>query len=334
MTGEGAGMDSATHLAVGVGLAGLSHLDPLVAQDPEFAAAVWIGAIAGSQAPDLDALLRFKSTTLYLRHHRGITHSLPAILIWSASITAVVAWIIGTPHYGRLFIWTTVAVVVHIVQDLFNVYGTRALWPFSKRWIAWKIIHIFDPLIFTAHLAGIILWTLNAAPPQLIFPALYGLLFFYYLYRSWTHTSIRTKLIREDAACAPGEQYTVFPTRKPGVWNVVRRTADGSFRIGEWRRRRLEWVEQVKTDEHPAVEASKSNPDIQALLRLTDHAYAECIAHRWGFEVRWIDIRYRHRKQYPFVAIVLFDRDLHVIDSYVGWLSRTQVERRRRLQFR
>jgi len=47
--------------------------------------------------------------------------------------------------------------------------------------------------------------------------------------------------------------------------------------------------------------------------------------------VRWVDVRYRYRKQYPFVAVVLMDLNLAPLQSYVGWLSDDRLEKRLRM---
>lgn len=323
-------LDTATHLAVGVGLAGLSHIDLAVAADPQLAAAVYISTIAGSQAPDIDTILRLRSNALYIRNHRGITHSLPAILIWTVLIGTTAAWITGTEAVFHVLLWTFIAVCIHVWQDLFNAYGTQALWPMSRRWIAWNIIHIFDPFIFITHLIAILIWLIQGISPQLVFPVLYAVTIAYYIWRTVVHAYLERKVKRMDPEDAGSGTYSVFPTYKIGNWNIVKKLTDGSFRIGEWSQRRLHWLEHVLPAQHPAVEASRKMPDVQALLRLTDYAYAECSNHDWGYEVRWIDVRYRHRKQYPFVAIARLDHELRPLDSYVGWLSDSKLKKRLR----
>ena len=83
-------MDSGTHLVMGLGLAGLASIDPVVASDQTLYAAVLIGTVVGSQAPDLDGFLRLKSNAVYIRNHRGLSHSIPAIAIWSILITFLI----------------------------------------------------------------------------------------------------------------------------------------------------------------------------------------------------------------------------------------------------
>lgn len=40
-------MDTGTHLVIGLGLAGLAHIDPVIASDPVASTAVLIGTVAG-----------------------------------------------------------------------------------------------------------------------------------------------------------------------------------------------------------------------------------------------------------------------------------------------
>lgn len=325
-------MDTATHLAVGVGLAGLAHVDPLVAADPHLSFAVFIGTIAGSQAPDCDTLLRLRSNALYIRNHRGISHSLPAIIVWTVIVTAATALITGTDHFGRLALWVLAAVSIHVWQDLFNTYGTQLWLPFRDKWVAWNIIHIFDPFIFIAHLVAILLWIVTPTSPQWIFPILYLVLIVYYSWRSIAHALLERKVRRVDPQRAQDDQYHVFPTYRIGAWNIVKRLGDHSFSIGEWNRSGLHWVEHVRSERHPAIDASKRLEDVRALRYLTTFAYAECTEHEWGYEVRWTDVRYRHRKQYPFVAIALLDHQLNLLGSYVGWLSEAKLQKKLRLK--
>ena len=39
-----------------------------------------------------------------------------------------------------------------------------------------------------------------------------------------------------------------------------------------------------------------------------------------SYEVRFIDLRYRSKDYYPFVAVVQLNTDLKIINSYTGWI--------------
>lgn len=322
-------MDTGTHLVMGIGLAGLAMADPVVASDLPLQQAVIIGTIVGSQAPDLDGLLRLKSNELYIRNHRGITHSLPAIIIWTAVITVILQLFFkGSLPWGHLGGWVLLAVVLHVFTDLFNAYGTQAMRPFSSKWISWNIIHIFDPFLFGSHIVAIFLWAAHFARPEQIFPPLYLMLMVYFAWRTYASRRVLQQLPKWDAEQQEGEKYYAIPTVLLSNWNIVKHCSDGSYRIGELKGKRLRWVDQVSCSNHPAVEVSKSSPVIRSFLYFTSFACADVIEHSWGNEVRWSDIRYRHRKQYPFVAVVLLDEQNKTVGSYVGWLSDERLIKR------
>lgn len=321
-------MDTGTHLVMGIGLAGLAHLDPAVAADPSLAAAVMAGTVLGQQAPDFDTVTRLKGNAFYIRHHRGLSHSMPAILLWTVGITAVLCALFRPEGWIHLGFWVFVAVSVHVFSDLFNAYGTQSLRPFSKKWVAWNIIPIFDPVIFVVHLAAIGVWALELAPPGPLFAGMYGILSAYYAWRTFLHRRLSGKLPQMDDAGREVGEFLLIPTFHPLRWNVVKKQADGGFRLGEWRGGRLVWLDAMKCDDHPAIDASRRHPDIAAFLSFTTYVCAEIRHHDWGYEVRWADVRARHRKNYPFVAVLLLDRDMNPFDSYVGWISESRMAKR------
>lgn len=323
-------MDTGTHLVIGLGLAGLAHIDPVIAADSTAATAVLIGTVVGQQAPDLDGLLRFRGNAVYIRNHRGASHSLPALPLWALLITLFLTLGFGArelPLWNVGF-WVFLAVVVHVFVDCFNTYGTQAFRPFTERWVSWNIIHIFDPVIFVTHLAAIFTWAAGMAPPEIIFPVLYGLLVLYYVWRTLYHFLLVRSLPGKDADHRRGDKYLIIPTVNLYVWHILKKHQDGSFALGELKKGTIKWVDKASCDEHPAVEASKSHPDIAAFLYFSSYACAELHKHSWGYEVRWADVRYRHRKQYPFVAALLMDHEFRPIDSYVGWLSEAKLRKK------
>ncbi|WP_199620580.1 metal-dependent hydrolase [Paenibacillus alkalitolerans] len=323
-------MDTGTHFAFGFGLAGLSQLDPAVAGDPWTSAAVLVGAVAGSQAPDFDMLLRLKGNAAYVRNHRGLSHSIPAWFIWTALIGGAVWLFFPGVSFTTIALWVFAAVLIHVLTDLFNSYGTQAFRPFTKRWIAWNIIHIFDPVIFGSHVVAVLLWLSGMAAPSAVFPLLYGFIAVYYAARTIQHAAVQRRLPKRDPQHEPGDRYTAIPTVSLTVWNVVKRMQgrSESFAVGEWKAGRLTWNDVLTCDSHPAVAASRNHPDVAALLSFSSYACASVDERGWGYEVRWVDVRYQYRKQYPFVAVLRMDRSLRPLESYIGWISEEKLERR------
>lgn len=324
-------MDSGTHLMYGLGLGGLAMVDPAFASHPYGTAAVLLGTIAGSNAPDLDMLIRFKGNAEYIRHHRGLSHSLPAILAWTAMITLIVKLAFRDVPWPHLAFWIGLSVVVHVTADLFNAYGTQAFRPFTKAWVKWSAIPIFDPFVFSSHLLAVLLWASGAADPRVVFPVLYALVAAYYAWRTMAYRRLARAIPESDPDRRPDHRYALIPTISSSRWRVVRRSPDGRFNVGQWNHGRLEWHDTIVCEEHPAIEAAKSMPDVQAFLSVVPFPCATVRRQTWGYEVRWQDVRFRYRKQYPFAAIAFVDDDLAPLQSYVGWLSADRLEKRLRM---
>ncbi|MDQ0193863.1 metal-dependent hydrolase [Paenibacillus wynnii] len=324
-------MDTATHVVMGLGLAGLSFVDPVVSSNPALAGAVMLATVLGSQAPDADTALRLKDNALYIRNHRGITHSLPFLLIWPALLTLVISPIFGTTSLqaiGHLALWSFIAVAIHVFSDLFNAYGTQAARPFTEKWIAWNIIHIFDPFIFGSHSAAIVLWISDIVPPAPLFITLYVCITIYYIWRTTVHYRVTNNIKNKDVRHDSTDRYIVIPTISPRRWNVVKVKIDGSYDVGQLINGHLKWLKHAISSTHPAVEHSKAHPDIQAFLYFTSYAVAEVEELSSGYIVRWGDVRYLHRKQFPFVAVLVMDKQYHPLNTYVGWLSSDKLDER------
>lgn len=324
-------MDTGTHFVFGLGLGGLAMIDPVVSSHAYGPIAILLGTVAGSNAPDLDSLLRFKSNADYIKNHRGLSHSFPAIIGWAAIITLIVWLMFRHIPWWHIGGWVLLSVIVHVFVDLFNSYGTQAYRPISRQWVAWNIIHIFDPFIFSSHLIAIVLWISGFADPKVVFPVLYGLIAVYYIWRTLVHRRLTQSIPRSDRDRQDGDRYAIMPTVSLYRWNVVRESTDGTYGIGEWDQGTLKWIDSLKCDVHPALDASKTHQDVQAFLSVTPFPCGHVKRHTWGYEVRWVDVRYRYRKQYPFVAVVMMDFNYAPLQSYVGWLSDDRLEKRLRM---
>ena len=180
----------------------------------------------------------------------------------------------------------------------------------------------FDPFIFISHLAAIFMWSFHVADPKLIFPTLYVLLALYYMWRSLDHYILEKGLYRKDPTYQPGDQYTLIATFNLYVWNVVKRRMDGTYQLGEMRNLKLKWMDTIKCDNHPAIEASKQHEDIKHCSISPPTPALKSKSTAGGYEVRSTDVRYRHRKQYPFVAVLLMDHDFQTLDSYARLVER------------
>ena len=160
-------MDTATHIAIGVGLTALATQDPAMAST--FGATATT-LIVGSLIPDGDTVLKLKDNATYISHHRGITHSIPFTILWPILITFLIFTFFSGTNPFHVWMWAQLAVFLHVFVDIFNSYGTQALRPITNKWIQLSVINTFDPIIFTVLCIGIVLWVIGLHPFAVFFP--------------------------------------------------------------------------------------------------------------------------------------------------------------------
>jgi inner membrane protein len=149
-------MDNLTHTLVGaaIGRAALARRTSLGM------AALMIGA----NLPDVDVLgIPFG---LNLGFRRGITHGLPALVIWPLLLSGMLLlwsrWRGGrqpgrpAPIASQLLLLSAVGVLSHPVLDWFNSYGLRWLMPIRGTWFYGDTWFIIDPWVLGV--LGFALW--------------------------------------------------------------------------------------------------------------------------------------------------------------------------------
>lgn len=133
-------MDPFTHAIVGVGVGALSG-QTLSPYNPIYCAAVF-----GAVAPDLDVITKLKGDYSFLRHHRGISHSLSGILLISAAIAGIVYVDFGGSLW-LYFLWAVIGALSHVTLDFFNSYGATLWWPLSSKKRTGNLLMFMDPVL-------------------------------------------------------------------------------------------------------------------------------------------------------------------------------------------
>lgn len=105
------------------------------------------GALIG-MLPDADVLVRFSSNPFAeMLHHRGFTHS----LFFAPLIAPILGWLLHRFYFpkGDFRTWTILsflALITHPLLDVFTVYGTQLLNPFSNHRFALSAVPVIDPV--------------------------------------------------------------------------------------------------------------------------------------------------------------------------------------------
>ena len=303
---------------MGVAISGLAMADPVVASHSATMGPVFAGIMLGSLAPDIDTVLKLRNNAVYIRNHRGITHSIPAVLLWPILISITLSLFVPEANFVHLWAWSFLAVFVHVFVDIFNSYGTQALRPFSHKWVALSVINTFDPIIFALHAIAIAIW-LFGGPPVLTMSILYGVIFVYYLIRFALHAAVKQVVFNTipDAV-----DVYIAPTMRFFQWRIAASTNTMHY-VGRAYGRAVniyDRFDRKPLPDSPVVDAAMTDKNIQAFVSFSP-------SYRWEItqvdvltEVRLIDLRYRSKTYYPFVAVAHVDENLEVVNSYTGWI--------------
>ncbi|MEK3887624.1 metal-dependent hydrolase [Bacillus sp. FSL K6-3431] len=311
-------MDTATHVVMGIAIGGLATLDPVVAENAVNTQSVLVAAIIGSQIPDIDTFLKLRNNAVYIRNHRGITHSIPAVLLWPLIVTALVTMFYPESNLLHLWLWSFLAVFLHVFVDIFNAYGTQALRPFSAKWVALGTINTFDPIIFGLHILGIILWIVGT-PPGYTFVVMYIVIIFYYILRFIMQRTVRSAVLK---TIPDANEIIIAPTMRFNQWRLAI-ISNNYFYVGRAFKRSItifDKFHRVPVPDSSIIVAARADKNISAFLSFSPIYRWEITEFDGYYEVRFIDLRYRSNGHYPFVAIVQLDLNLEMITSYTGWI--------------
>ena len=139
--------------------------------------AVTVGFVAAA-FPDIDALAQLAGDMAYLRHHRGVTHSVLLAPAWALLIAWLMRWGFADLRAKRggwkpLYPIALAAILLHIAGDWITQFGTMMLAPFSDARFGLGAMFIIDLPFSALLLAGL---ALAAVWPRRRWPAAAGLL--------------------------------------------------------------------------------------------------------------------------------------------------------------
>jgi membrane-bound metal-dependent hydrolase YbcI (DUF457 family) len=147
-------MDTVTHGLTGW-LVARALPDKWKGEHPAIATAV---VALGSVLPDADHAASLLGSELYLRFHRGLSHSLFGIFVSSLVLALLFARFGKWKDPKRLFLLALVGQASHVVLDLLNAYGTQVLQPFSDARLSLDLLFVVD-LVFTGIVVAGIAWS-------------------------------------------------------------------------------------------------------------------------------------------------------------------------------
>ncbi len=288
-------MDNLTHGLTGAGIGLLLSQEIFsVLAEPSLV----MTAIIASQLPDVDAIVGARNKTRYLKHHRGFSHSLLTAPVTSALVAFVMSGFFQT-SFLLLTATAFLSLALHIVLDVFNAYGTKALWPISKERYAWDVLMVVDPVIIGLFAVGISVYLMGYKEPLY---ALYPALMVYVL--SMVKHRMKAKRL---LACDLQSNRDLINIMPPMVgwrkWNFIVQKNDqyylGKINIAKNQIDLQEILDQPKSSKE--VEHTKADPKVQVFLDFARFPYYSTYQSLDGdMYIRWSDLRYKLREKEHF----------------------------------
>ncbi|WP_223588746.1 metal-dependent hydrolase [Neobacillus bataviensis] len=310
-------MDTFSHIVMGLGIGALAQIDPVVAENHLLTQAVVLGTVIGSNAPDFDILYRLKGKGSYFRNHRGLSHSLPALPLWGIIVSGLLYPFFAGTGFLHLFLWTFLAVILHVLFDLFNVHGTQVLMPFSRKWIAFDAIPLMDPSILLLHFLGFCLLLIYQA--GITFLIIYVFIFLYLALRAFS-TAAAKKHLQEHFIRAV--RIKLIPCLAPFKWNIIIETnTDFLFGVYSDNNLAIEHTLSKKIDFPVLVSDSTNNQSVSDFLSGTTFAYPFVVVRKNGYLIYWKDLRFRTKKFFPNLAIIFISSDFKIKNSFIGKIN-------------
>lgn len=316
-----------------------------------------------TEAADIDIGWLAKGPVFYFGHHRGFTHTFvgaPFVaavtlgfvyLLWRATRRFAKPDPMGCagcppgaapekprPRWGLLYLYGCLGGVVHILLDYTNSYGVRPFMPFSYKWYSWDIVSIFEPLMWVALLAGLILPVLfrlvneeigaKSRGPQGRAGAIAALVAIVVLWavRDFEH---RRAVAVMDSIVYQGQEakrVSAYPYAfNPFLWHGVAETNDflemfvvDSLKpdIDPQGRARIRY----KPEESPASLAAKKTYLGRIYLDWAQYPMTETEQrHDGSYEVRFYDLRYDYPDRGSALrSAVILDKDLREVEERFG----------------
>lgn len=318
-------MDNLTHGLAGLVIGAARPLDAppdpktgLPTRSDTDRGVLW-GTLLASEAPDIDVLFPFLmggGQAAGFKYHRGITHSLPGILLLSAAVTLLVRLFLPKARVAAVFAWSlTSMLIAHIFLDLLTSYGTRVLLPWSDERLAWDILMIVDPFVTVPMGIAAIYGRYRPLLRRRTLMAAAAFVMLYIGARTWIHQDLNSQIAREMASQGQLVRSGVLP----GLigltgWNYIAEFEDryvtGSVSY-PYRKSSQEEHRKIREDE--VIRAASADRDVREFLKFASYPQFSYERTQDGYRLLVTDLRYRFGGRNAFGALVLLDNNLNVV---------------------
>jgi len=175
---------------------------------PKTAAAV---VSLAAMLPDAANVASLMGSEMYVRIHRGLSHSLPGDLATSFVLALLFARFGKWKDRRAVFLLAVLGQFSHVLLDLLNSYGTQLLLPFSDARLSLDILFVVD-LVFTGILlAGIALSRRDPLRARASIAALAAYVGIAALFHAGARDAVRDAALRDGVKVVSAQALPMLP---------------------------------------------------------------------------------------------------------------------------
>jgi len=300
-------MDPITHGVVGLAIAAFTG------EAVSIASPYAISSMLGAVIPDADIVMQVKGDYSYLKNHRGMSHSIPFIFLYGATITAALSLFYPGASLAKLFLYAVSGCISHLLLDITNSYGAQVLWPIYKKKVTLDLLLVYDPLLIIISLAIIIPYFRDKIHPVIALMTFAA----YIAARYWMKNYVK-KTIQEHFK---DEDEIIFIRVLPSMiglikWHFVA-GVHGKRIIGEVNifPKRFRIIETMNDLDKKLFKAVKNTDIAKFFGDFTPLFHIKCDKTDNGYEYSFIDLRYYIAKDFLHHASAVLDENFKLVTS-------------------
>jgi inner membrane protein len=277
----------------------------------------------GSIFPDIDIIVGVLGPDFTMRHHRGITHSLVAVPLFSILVTLITALILKTREYKKIYPMVLLGMYSHIFFDLITAYGTVAFDPISMKRYNCNLVFILDPIITLSVIAGLVVSykrrSLAFKTSIIVFLFLTSYLLTCFFVKEFN----RNRLVEyAKASNIQVEKLDIYPRPlAPFLWLGIIETKDSFYRarISSLSRDSLVLETYSKSDINGFVDAARVHRVAKLYYWFADFPVAKYLKNGEQHIVEIHDLRFRMlSRRTPFTLRYVFDKAKNITEITLG----------------
>lgn len=298
-------MDPITHGVIGAAISAFSG-QPVTIDNP-----VTIGAALGAMAPDLDFVVRlFSNDMVYLKHHRGMSHSIPFLALFSVIITAGLSFMFPTMNILTVFIFTFLGAVSHTVFDILNSYGAMLL----KKKKKLSLLTLYDPFISVLALYLIIVRHHSAISYTSVLVLFAG----YLIFRSLLKKSVFKTISKRYEHHGTIDTVTILPSLKFFYkWDFIVSTSTHNI-VGVYNtiKKEEQIVKKYRKKNIEMMDVFKSSNLGKYFIDFSSNYHIEYTKNMDNITLKVVDLRYYFRDNFMHHGTLILDENHKILESY------------------